>query len=192
MPSRRWLLLNAVLCWLSKFAFGASDRMLAPPLIRRFYSSNRRYLLVIKSVDKWASSRCRAEFSSPSRGVAGTLWRRDLPQPFGPRFAMIANSGVCAFVDVWQAQSTDWAIALLDAQGKLLRSYTTADVIRVTGASEDAVLDAAAPGLGWWLAGKPRFAPNGASIHAPILNGTITVLLADGSISFRPAAKIHV
>src|SRR5262245_9840853 len=90
-------------------AVDVTDRITLPPASREFTSPSGKFVLVVSTKDSWKSPRATGELFSAGANRT-LLWSRELPQEYGPRFALVNDQGTVLMLDEWINVNTRYAI----------------------------------------------------------------------------------
>lgn len=159
----------------------SGDRIAFPPPSRKFPSRSGRLVLSISAVDGWKSPRASATLAVDESGVAHVLWSQALPQQYGPKSVLVADSGVVVLFDEWIHVRTPLAIVVLDRQGHAVARHSTEDVRARLDVPPDRMARAASSGL--WMAGEPAWAGDDRSVQVCAAGKSLRISLVDGSLS---------
>ena len=159
-------------------ASGPADRIDVPPARRIFSSTDgQEYRLVIDTADHRAEAELQFLTSSAKPQI---LWKKTLPQRFGPRSVIVGTCGNVLLLDEWMKVAGDYAVMLIDVSGEVVASYSFHDVVAVTGGDHVAIIRES--GLSAWMAGPPVLSSDGRFVVVPAGDTRIRISLDDGSL----------
>jgi hypothetical protein len=154
-----------------------------PPVREEFPAANGQYVLVITAADAWKSPRSRAELFRVSKdGSRASLWSRELPHEYRPRFACTGPQGQVVLLDDWIRVFSPRAISILDSAGRTVAVWSFEDIQAASGLSRAAI--AAAARAGPWMTEPPRVVDDGAAIEAAVGGKTLRISLIDATVRF--------
>lgn len=156
-----------------------TDAIPLPPERVETFSPNREFTLVIESPDGWQSSVAIAKFFRASSSGESLLWQSNLPQKYGPRFAIVGNGGQVLLLDEWINVASRNAIWLRTLDTTVVYDFNAVvDLLHLP--SRDIVERAA---FGWWISGVPSLAETGAAAIVPAAGHRIRIDLDNGQLS---------
>lgn len=161
----------------------ATDIINLPPERREAASPDGGFLLVWTTLDGWRTPWAEAEFYRLENRHRQLLWRRTLPHRHGPRQALVSNQGRALLTDEWINVPSDYAILVLDQQGKPLARYTFDQVVAALGMPVREVGDRARASA--WITEGPALSADGATALVKAGGHTLSIRLADGQLSRR-------
>lgn len=160
---------------------GSDDRVALPPTSRRFASRSGRCVLTIAAVDGWKTPRVAATLTVAESDGPRVRWSQELSQQYGPKFALVADSGAAVLFDEWIHVRTPLAIVVLDRQGRLVARHSTEELRVRLGVPPERMVRAASSGL--WMAGQPTWSEGDRFAQVAAAGKTLRIELADGALS---------
>lgn len=164
---------------LTTLAAQNTDSIPLPPERIETVSPNRKFALLIESIDGWKSRAAVAKFYRAGPSGKTLLWQLLLPQEYGPRFAFVGNEGQVLLLDEWINVESKNAIWL-----RTLHMEVAYDFNAVAGLlnlpPRDIVGRAA---FGWWISGMPSLVEAGAAVIVPAAGLRIRIGLDNGQLS---------
>jgi hypothetical protein len=163
-------------------AVNPSDRITLPPTSREFTSPSGKFVFVVSTKDSWKSRRATGElFSAGSNRML--LWSRELPQEFGPRFALVNDQGTLLMLDEWINVNTQYAILVVDRDNKQVAQHSTDAVQLTLQVPMNQVVQMAAHG--WWIQAAPTLVPTGDTALVRTAGKLLAIGLDTGVLSLR-------
>ena len=162
---------------------GRADWFELPGTTRTFDGPEMRYRLELSNNDGWRSSHCLAslrERTWPGR----LLWRKPLPQRFGPRFAIVTADGSVVTLDEWEQTASPFAVVVINGKGHTVNRYATQEIFNALGSDPRKVVALAKPGLGLWISGLPQLERDMTTVSVEAGGGKLYVNGLDGRIRF--------
>ena len=160
---------------------GGQDRVALPSIRRDVRSPSGSHLLIISADDGWRTPKASGELLRVTAGRTAQVWKRALPEPFGPRFGLVNDAGSTLLVDEWVNTITPHALVLLDVEGSERAHYTFADVEKATGVEGSAIVRMAR--YGSWLSSVPELDRSGNRVSFGVGGKVLAIDLADGHLS---------
>lgn len=162
----------------------ALDRIDPPPAEREFLAGDGSHRLVITAVDPhWRRDRVRGRLERLAGSTRTTVWEKELPHSYGPRFAAVGRRGTVLLVDEWINVASTRALQFLDAAGELRWQRSFDEIAALLGVPRAALPKAATSGA--WVATPPRLDGGGKKVSIGAAGRTIEIDLDDGSLVAR-------
>lgn len=173
--------LSALMLLGSPALAAATDAIVLPPAVREFSSPGGAFSLRVRAQDDWKTAAAVGELRALKSGDSRLLWRRELPQHYGPRKALVSDRGETLLVDEWINVLSANALLLVDRDDRVIARYAADQVFAVLGvpARDFAALAREGP----WLSDGPALSADGrhAIIHAG--GRTLEIRLSDGRLT---------
>lgn len=160
----------------------AQDAIPRPPRWRHFAAPNDHYHLIVTTDIDGAAKQSTANLFASTVDRCQPVWTRVLPQEYGPRLALVSNTGHTLMVDEWINVASPYAIMVFDTSGDLLAQHGFDDIVARTGRTRADVVAQAEQGF--WLAGDPVLQPTG-EVFMPTAGGRLTIQINDGEMGFQ-------
>jgi hypothetical protein len=132
----------------------APDFVPSPPPVREVFAQNGRFVLLLHSPGSPASSATVGRLYEETRSGRKLIWERKLPQPYGPRYALVGSNAQVITFDEWHHVKSRYAIVLIHPQRKAKVTWSFEAIAAVLG--EPASVLTAAASSGWWIQSEPR------------------------------------
>lgn len=158
------------------------DALPMPPALRHGASPAGDYHLVLTLAEVDGRRYTTASLYEATEAVCQPVWSQPLPHSYGPRLAMVSDTGTVVLLDDWINVASPRAIVVLDRAGEVMAQHSFDDIVAATGQSRAEVVDQAAQGF--WLAGNPEINRAGSHLSIPAAGGQLTLNLATGEIEF--------
>lgn len=162
-------------------AGGAVDRITLPDARREFVSPSGQFAFVVSTRDGWTSPRGTGELFSVKGPGRTSLWSRELPQQFGPRFVLIGDLGTVLMLDEWINVKSPYAVLLMDRAGRTVAQHSTDAVQAVLQVPMADIVRMARHG--WWIGTPPRLDPAAGVARVETAGRGLLIRLADGHLS---------
>jgi hypothetical protein len=161
-----------------------SDFVPYPPAFRTSTSPDGRYVFEVRSTDGWKTSRAVGRLLKNTEHGARTLWEKDLPQEYGPRYFLVGIEGQVILFDESINVKSRYAIVVF-RQPKNLDVIHDFDAVRQALNLSAAAITGSAKS-GWWLQGAPTLNAAGTQALAPTGDKFLEVDLNTGRLSVSP------
>lgn len=158
----------------------ADDAIDLPPVHQVVTSPNQLFLLVLQSPDGWATPQPTAALYSLDDRQCQRLWQRSLPQSYGPRFALVSNSGTTLLLDEWINVASDYAVFLLDPAGQLIAQHSFDQVAAMLPLSRAEIVERSR--FGWWIAATPVLLTDGQQAQVDTAGQHLLIDLDNGQL----------
>ena len=130
-----------------------SDRITLPDTKREFHSSSGRFNFVVFTRDGWKSLRATGDLFSVNGPTAKLLWSRELPQQFGPRFALVNELGTVLMLDEWININSQYAVLLIDRDNRTVKQHSADSIQATMRVPTNEIVRMAKHG--WWITEPP-------------------------------------
>lgn len=173
------------LCWGGTLGLSSAgvplDRKPHPPTRVEVTSPDGRFTFAAFSPNNWKSKHAVGELYEVIAGKRKLMWRRDLPQEFGPRFILMGPRGHVLLLDEGINVMSGHAIMILSPTNQLVAQHGFEDVQRVLQVPSAEIVRRARYGA--WMASYPllNYAGDAALVEAG--GKTLTIRLKDGYLS---------
>ena len=158
------------------------DALPLPPALRHGASPSGDYHLVLTLAEAEGRRYTIASLYAATEDLCQQIWSQPLPHSYGPRLALVSDTGTVVLLDDWINVASPRAIVVLNRAGAVMAQHSFDDIVAATGQSRAAVVDQAAQGF--WLAGNPEINRAGSHLSIPAAGGQLTLDLTDGEIEF--------
>lgn len=158
----------------------ADDAIDLPPVHQIVTSPNQAFLLVLQSPDGWATPQPVAALYSLDQRQCQRLWQRSLPQSYGPRFALVTDSGTTLLLDEWINVASDYAVVLLDPAGQLIAQHSFDQVAAVLQVPRAEIVERSR--FGWWIGAAPSLQADGQQAEVAAAGQRLLIGLEDGQL----------
>ncbi|PZV09264.1 MAG: hypothetical protein DCF32_02760 [Leptolyngbya sp.] len=159
------------------------DSIPHPPLLRHEPSPAGNYHLILTlRQDAAGTQRTTAGLFEILGDRCQQIWSHTLPHSYGPRLALVNDTGIVVLLDDWINVASPRAIVLMGVDGTVKRQHSFDDIVEITGQSRAAVVDQAVQGF--WLGGNPELDIAGDRMTIPVAGGQLSLDLATGEIEF--------
>jgi hypothetical protein len=158
-----------------------SDLVPFPPVFRTGTSPDGRYVFEVRSADGWKTRGAVGRLLKNTGHGARTVWEKDLPQEYGPRYFLVGNQGQVILFDESINVKSRYAIVLI-RQPKNLDVIHDFDAVRQALNLSAATITGSAKS-GWWLQGAPTLNAAGTQALAPTGDKFLEVDLNTGRLS---------
>ncbi|MGB3136983.1 MAG: hypothetical protein WBG38_02640 [Nodosilinea sp.] len=159
------------------------DAIPHPPLLRHEVSPAGSYHLVL-TLGQTAPGdrRTTASLFETTGDRCQQLWSQELPHSYGPRTALVNDTGTVVLLDEWINVASSYAIVVLGLDGEIRSQQGFDDIVQATGQTRAEVVGQAAQGF--WLGGTPAFAEQGTQVSIPTAGGQLTLNLMTDELRF--------
>ncbi|MBD1875835.1 hypothetical protein H6F75_20330 [Nodosilinea sp. FACHB-131] len=159
------------------------DSIPYPPILRHETSPAGNYHLILTlGKDEAGARRTTASLFETLGDRCQQVWSHTLPHSYGPRLALVNDTGTVVLLDEWISVASSRAIVVLGLNGEVEAQHSFDDIVEVTGQSRAEVVDQAAQGF--WLSGNPEMEPTGDRLTIPTAGGQLSLDLATGEMGF--------
>lgn len=159
------------------------DTIPYPPILRHETSLAGSYHLILTLGQAEAGTqRTTASLFETLGDRCQQVWSHTLPHSYGPRLALVNDSGTVVLLDEWINVASPRAIVLMGVDGVVKSQHGFDDIVEVTGQSRAEVVNQAAQGV--WLGGTPKLNRTGTQLSIPTAGGQLTLDLATGEMRF--------
>lgn len=160
----------------------ATDAIPRPPRLRHSSSPGGNYHLVMTLPAAGDGKRATATLYASTPDRCQPLWTQTLPQEYGPRLALVTDTGHTLLLDEWINVASPFAIVVLNLVGQTIAQHSFDDIVAATGSTRADIVAQAKQGF--WIAGAPTLhGPDQATV--PTAGGTLTINLNNGRIRFH-------
>jgi len=156
------------------------DAISRPAATRTFTSRSGAYTLRLSNHDGWRSATVVGELSRIGKTGPQPVWRKELSQPYGPRFAYISDAGAVVLVDEWRNIPSQFALMAIDPAGHLTAQYTFDKIVEALGVPRRSLSDHARVGI--WMTEVPLFSSGQKSMRFKTGGRTMDLTLASGQL----------
>ncbi len=158
----------------------ALDRIPRPPTLVESTSPDGQYAFVVSSPDNWKSKHAVGELYRVTDGSKRLLWRRHLPQEFGPRFALVGQQGQVLLLDEWINVMSRYAVMILSLTNQVVAQHHFSDVQRVLKVPSAEIVKRARYGA--WITSPPMLDPSRQTVTVEAGGKVLSVHLSDGHL----------
>jgi hypothetical protein len=158
-----------------------TDRITLPDARREFTSRSGGFAFVVSTRDDWKSLRGTGELFSVAGSTRTLVWSGELPQQYGPRFAIVSDTGTVLMLDEWINVSTPYAVVLRDRNNGQVAQHSTDAVQATLQVPMNEVTRLAK--FGWWITAAPVLTSAGDAVRVETGGKILTIRLADGQLS---------
>ena len=159
-----------------------TDFIALPRARTEFRSRDQRYIFVITSEDGWATKQPSGElFVLTKDGGRLSLWKKRLPQEYGPRYVLIGDQGQVLMLDEWINVKSRYAVVVLDHRAAVNVERSFEEVRNAVGVSEAKLVELANGGS-WWISGEPRLEQSGKVARISVGGRILRVDLTSGDL----------
>ena len=152
-----------------------------PPKSREYVSPAGAYVFTVETHNDWAMPAVVGELTARAGTPPSPIWSRLLPQPYGPRFVVVSDSGAVLMVDEWNNVKSQYAILLYDRSGEIVAQYDFDQVHEVMGVDLPQFTKFARHG--WWISAAPRMIEGGFATGVPTAGKELRIQFATGELS---------
>jgi hypothetical protein len=161
----------------------AKDVIDLPPASREIPSPRGDYVFVVSTPDAWKSLKAKGELFRLSDGRRESVWSQQLPQEYGPRYALVGPEGSVLLVDEWIHVESRYAVMVVDAAGRVVAQHAFGDVQGVLDVPVAKVVKLAS--LGWWVTTPPVLDAERGVATIGAAGKVLGVRLSDGRLSIE-------
>ena len=158
-----------------------ADFMPFPPFRRESVSPNGQYVLIVQSENEWKSKHPIGQIFRQTASGPQLIWTKDLPQEYGPRYALIGNQGQAIFFDEYINVRSKYAVVLINYQKNLEISHGFDRILELVDAPVASIVKSATGG--WWIMGKPTLDVGGTTAVVCVAQKRLYIDLNTGQIS---------
>ena len=158
-----------------------SDRITLPDTKREFHSSSGRFNFVVSTRDGWKSLRGTGDLFSVNGPTTKLLWSRELPQQFGPRFALVNDLGTVLMLDEWININSQYAVLLIDRDNRTVKQHSADAIQAAIQVPTNEIVRMAKHG--WWITAPPSVNSSGDAARVKTAGKILTIRFSDGQLS---------
>ncbi len=170
--------------WGRSPALAGADVILTPPAVEASGSPSGNHIIEIRlpdGADPHAARSTATLFSVAAGGARSLLWKLDLPHRPRPRFALVADNGIVVLLDEWLNVRSDWAVMVIDRDGRTVARHGLEAVRAALGVPIKALAPLARHGV--WMQSLPALSTRGDVCEVQAGGRTLSIALRDGALS---------
>jgi hypothetical protein len=152
-----------------------------PPSRTEAVSPNGQYLLVVQSTDEWKSKHPAGRLFHQTALGPQLIWKKDLPQEYGPRYALVGNQGQAIFFDEYINVKSRYAVMLINYQKHLEISHDFDNIAELLDMPVASIVKNATGG--WWMIGEPMLDVSGTTAVVCAAQKRLQIDLNTGQLS---------
>jgi hypothetical protein len=160
----------------------ATDSIPHPATRTEHTSPSGAFQFVVSTPDSWKTAHATGELFLVTGSTPRSMWRRTLPQQFGPRLALVTDRGEVLLLDEWIIRMSSYAVMVITPRGDTLAQWSFDDVQKAMGVEMARIVTHER--IGFWIAREPVIEQGATRVVVPTVAAkTLVVSLVDGRLS---------
>jgi hypothetical protein len=161
----------------------ATDSIPLPPEQQQFFSRSKNYVLVISTLNKWKSTQAEGKFFQVIGNNRKLVWKRKLPQKYGPRYVLVGDRGEVLMFDEWVNTESEYALMMVNRKNRLVFQHDFESLGKIMGVPVLKIAEMAKHGA--WITSLPTIDASGKTARVGTGGKVLTINLSNGSLSVK-------
>ncbi len=161
----------------------ATDSIPLPPEQQQFFSRSKNYVLVISTLNKWKSTQAEGKFFQVIGNNRKLVWRRKLPQKYGPRHVLVGDRGEVLMFDEWVNTESQYAVMMVNRKNRLVFQHDFESLGKIIGVPVLKIAEMAKYGA--WITSLPSIDASGRTVRVGTGGKVLTINLSSGGLSVK-------
>jgi hypothetical protein len=169
--------------YLPFFATMATDSIPLPPEQQQFFSRSKNYVLVISTLNKWKSTQAEGKFFQVIGNNRKLVWKRKLPQKYGPRYVLVGDRGEVLMFDEWVNTESEYAVMMVNRKNRLVFQHDFESLGKIIGVPVLKIAEMAKYGA--WITSLPTIDASGKTARVGTGGKVLSINLSSGDLSVK-------